>query len=75
MTEPLNLDNNSSIIYAITKNNYYGEPSQDDLKEVEELMLENTQPPIQYTPQMFEYTNQLNYEAPLFYDEDSDYDE
>ena len=75
MTEPLNLDDNSSIIYAITKNNYYGEPTQQDLQQIEELATENTQPPIQYAPIMFEYPNQINYEAPLFYDEDEDYDE
>jgi len=75
MTVPLNLDNNSSIIYAITKGQYYKEPSQEDLQNAEQLMLENTEPPIQYTPQNFIYPNQLTYEAPLFYDEDSDYDE
>lgn len=75
MSEPLNLDDNSSIIYAITKNNYYGEPTQQDLQQIEELATENTQPPIQYAPIMFEYPNQINYEAPLFYDEDEDYDE
>ena len=45
------------------------------LQNTEQLMLENTIPPIVYTPQTFEYPNQINYEAPLFYDEDSDYDE
>ena len=75
MSVPLNLDDNSSIIYAITKNNYYGEPTQQDLQQIEELATENTQPPIQYAPIMFEYPNQINYEAPLFYDEDEDYDE
>ena len=75
MSVPLNLDNNSSIIYAITKGQYYKEPSQEDLQNAEQLMLENTEPPIQYTPQNFIYPNQLTYEAPLFYDEDSDYDE
>ena len=75
MTVPLNLDDNSSIIYAITKSQYYKQPSQEDLQLVEKEMLENTQPPMIYTPQMFEYPNQLNYEAPLFYDEDEDYDE
>ena len=72
---PLNLDDNSSIIYAITKSQYYKQPSEEDLKNVEQLTLENTIPPIVYTPQTFEYPNQLTYEAPLFYDEDSDYDE
>ncbi len=75
MTIPLNLDDNSSIIYAITKNNYYGEPTQEDLQQIEELAEENTQPPIQYLPIMFEYPNQINYEAPLFYSDDEDYDE
>ena len=75
MTIPLNLDNNSSIIYAITKSQYYKQPSQEDLQLVEKEMLENTQPQIIYTPQMFEYPNQLTFEAPLFYDEDEDYDE
>ena len=75
MSIPLNLDDNSSIIYAITKAQYYKQPSQEDLQNTEQLMLENTIPPIVYTPQTFEYPNQINYEAPLFYDEDSDYDE
>tara|TARA_R110000787_G_scaffold6745_1_gene23409 strand:- start:465 stop:4577 length:4113 start_codon:yes stop_codon:yes gene_type:complete len=75
MTVPLNLDDNSSIIYAITKSQYYKQPSQEDLQLVEKEMLQNTIPPVIYTPQMFEYPNQLNYEAPLFYDEDEDYDE
>ena len=75
MSIPLNLDDNSSIIYAITKGQYYKQPSQEDLQNSEQLMLQNTEPPIQYTPQTFIYPNPLNYEAPLFYDEDSDYDE
>lgn len=74
MTVPLNLDDNSSIIYAITRNQYYKEPSQEDLQNVEQLMLENTEPQIEYNPKMFYYPNQLTYDAP-FYGEDSDYED
>lgn len=72
---PLNLDDNSSIIYAITKTQYYKQPNEEDLKNTEQLMLENTMPSIVYTPQTFEYPNQLTYEAPFYGDDDSDYDE
>jgi hypothetical protein len=75
MTVPLNLDDNSSIVYAITKNNYYTVPPEADLQSAAKAALANTQPPIVYTPQMLEYPNPLTYEASLFYDEDEDYDE
>ena len=75
MSIPLNLDDNSSIVYAITKNNYYAVPPEADLQSAAKAALANTQPPIVYTPQMLEYPNPLTYEASLFYDEDEDYDE
>lgn len=74
MTIPLNLDDNSSIIYAITKSQYYKEPSEEDLQNVEKIMLDNTLPQIEYNPKMFYYQNEINYDAP-FYGEDSDYED
>ena len=74
MSIPLNLDNNSSIIYAITKSQYYKEPTQQDLALTEKAMIQETIPQLQYTPQDFMYENQLTFDAP-FYGDDEEYDE
>lgn len=72
-TIPKNLDENSSVIYVITRNNYYPSPTVPQLKAAQkEVEIEN--PPIQYNPAMFEYNAPLDYEAPLYLIDSDDED-
>lgn len=68
---PLNLDNQSAVIYVVTRPNYYKQMSPDEIQQSLNKAVEENQPMI-YTPDMFYYQNQLNYEAPLFYDDETD---
>ena len=62
---PGNLDDNSSVIYVIERNNYYPEPTQQQLEAAsQEIIKENEPAPIE--PQVFEYMAPLNYSAPLY---------
>jgi len=62
---PQNLDDNSSVIYVIERNNYYPEPTQQQLEAAsKEIIKENT--PVAIEPQVFEYMAPLNYSAPLY---------
>ena len=73
-TIPENLDANSSVVYVIERNNYYTDPTPQQLKAGgEEILEENA--PINYTPQMFEYLAPIEYHAPLFDSDDSDFDD
>ena len=72
-TVPDNLDDNSSVIYVIERNNYYQSPTQQELEAAEkEIIAEN--PPVDYTPQMFEYMAPINYQAPLYLIDSDDED-
>lgn len=73
-TIPANLDSNSSVVYVIERNNYYTDPTPQQLKAGgEEILEENA--PVNYTPQMFEYLAPIEYHAPLFDSDDSDFDD
>lgn len=73
-TIPENLDANSSVVYVIERNNYYTDPTPEQLKAGgEEILEENA--PINYQPQMFEYLAPIEYHAPLFDSDDSDFDD
>ena len=75
-TSPQNLDENSAVIYVISRPNYYQAPNQKELElGAKEILEQNPFP--QYTVEEFEYTNPTYYQAPLFYgdDEDSDFDD
>lgn len=72
-TIPKNLDANSSIIYVIERNNYYPSPTVQQLEAVQKEDEEESQP-INYTPQMFAYTQPINYEAPLYLIDSDDED-
>ena len=71
-TEPQNLDDNSSVIYVITRNSYYKPADVKELEEAEkEVIAQNA--PIQYMPEMFESNPQSYvYEAPLYLIESDD---
>ena len=72
-TIPQNLDSNSSVIYVIERNNYYPSPTVQQLQAIEEED-EKEAAPINYTPSMFEYQGNLNYEAPLYLIDSDDED-
>ncbi len=72
-TIPKNLDANSSIIYVIERNNYYPSPTVQQLEAVQKEDEEESQP-INYTPQMFAYTQPIDYEAPLYLIDSDDED-
>ena len=72
-TSPQNLDENSAVIYVISRPNYYQSPNQKELElGAKEILEEN--PFTQYTVEEFEYTNPTYYQAPLFYGDDTDSD-
>ena len=70
-TNPLNLDTQSAVIYIVTRPNYYKQMNPEEVQESLEAAEQAIQP-IEYTPQMFYYEGQVNYEAPLFYDDETD---
>ena len=72
-TIPKNLDANSSVIYVITRNNYYPSPTVPQL-EAAQKEIEIEEQPIQYNPAMFEYNAPLDYEAPLYLIDSDDED-
>ena len=72
-TIPNNLDDNSSVIYVIERNNYYPSPTQPELEAAEKEIIEDN-PPVNYTPQMFEYMAPINYQAPLYLIDSDDED-
>ena len=73
-TEPNNLGPDSSVIYIISRNNYYPNVEQDVLIQAQKTIIQNNEP-INYTTSMFE-TNSASYiyEAPLYL-QDSDEDD
>lgn len=72
-TVPSNLDDNSSVIYVIERNNYYPSPTQEELEAADkEIIAQN--PPVEYTPQMFSYMAPINYQAPLYLIDSDDED-
>jgi hypothetical protein len=73
-TIPQNLDENSSIIYVLTKNNYNPDPTEEQvLAGAEEIQQQNM--PLQYTPDMFSMIPQeYTYQAPLYLKDDFDTD-
>ena len=68
---PLNLGDKSSVIYVITKANYYKQLNEQEIEQAAELAEEATIQP-EYLPTEFYYPNPINYEAPLFYDDETD---
>ena len=77
-TIPQNLDENSSIIYVLTKNNYAPDPTPEEIEQGAIAIAEQNLP-LQYTPDMFTMIPQeYTYQAPLYlkdeFDTDSDLD-
>ena len=70
-SDPLNLDTQSAVIYVVTRPNYYKQMNPEEIQESLETAAQAIQP-IQYTPQMFYYEGETNFEAPLFYDDETD---
>ena len=64
-TIPGNLDQNSSVIYVIERNNYYPDPTNQQIEAANKEIIEDNQP-INYTPAMFEYVAPTAYTAPLY---------
>lgn len=72
-TVPTNLDDNSSVIYVIERNNYYPEPTEPQLEAADKEIIEENAP-INYTPSMFEYVAPTAYTAPLYLIDSDDED-
>ena len=70
---PDNLDDNSSVIYVIERNNYYPTPTQQELEAADKEIIAQNQPET-YTPQMFSYMAPINYQAPLYLIDSDDED-
>lgn len=70
-SDPLNLDTQSAVIYVVTRPNYYKQMNPEEIQESLETAAQAIQP-LQYTPEMFYYEGETNFEAPLFYDDETD---